>query len=88
MKYKYQFRLINNGVYKSILTSAGLCFRVVKITDQNSEIFSDTIDLSQTHNKINRSVSADDLVNPESYKNPTSTDPNSNVPSVYHILRK
>jgi CheY-like chemotaxis protein len=45
---------------------------VVKITDQNSEIFSGTIDMSQTHNKINRYVSADDLVNPESCKNPTS----------------
>jgi len=55
---------------------------VVKITDQNSEIFSGTIDMSQTHNKINRYVSADDLVNPESYKNPTSTDPNPNVASV------
>jgi len=55
---------------------------VVKITDQNSEIFSGTIDMSQTHNKINRYVSADDLVNPESYKNPISTDPNPNVASV------
>jgi CheY-like chemotaxis protein len=55
---------------------------VVKITDQNSEIFSGTIDMSQTHNKINRYVSADDLVNPESYKNPTSKDPNPNVVSV------
>jgi hypothetical protein len=55
---------------------------VVKITDQNSEIFSGTIDMSQTHNKINRYVSADDLVNPESYKNQTSTDPNPNVASV------
>ena len=55
---------------------------MVKITDQNSEIFSGTIDMSQTHNKINRYVSADDLVNPESYKNPTSTDSNPNVASV------
>ena len=55
---------------------------MVKITDQNSEIFSGTIDMSQTHNKINRYVSADDLVNPESYKNPTSTDPNPNAASV------
>lgn len=38
--------------------------------------------MSQTHNKINRYVSADDLVNPESCKNPTSTDPNPNVASV------
>ncbi|MGB7960798.1 MAG: response regulator [Nitrososphaeraceae archaeon] len=55
---------------------------MVKITDQNSEIFSGTIDMSQTHNKINRYVSADDLVNPESCKNPTSADPNPNVASV------
>lgn len=55
---------------------------MVKITDQNSEIYSGTIDMSQTHNKINRYVSADDLVNPESYKNPTSTDPNLNLASV------
>ena len=55
---------------------------MVKITDQNSEIYSGTIDMSQTHNKINRFVSADNLVNPESYKNSTSTDPNFTVPSV------
>jgi CheY-like chemotaxis protein len=55
---------------------------VVKITEQNSEIFSGTIDMSQTHTKINRYVAADDLVNPESYKNPTSKDPNPNVVSV------
>lgn len=54
---------------------------MVKTTDQNSEIFSGTIDMSQTHNKINRYVSADDLVNPESYKNPTLTDSNPNVAS-------
>ena len=55
---------------------------MVKITDQNSEIFSGTIDMSQTHNEVNRYASADDLVNPESYKNPTLTDPNPNVASV------
>lgn len=55
---------------------------MVKITDQNSEIFSGTIDMSQMHNKINRYVSADDLVNPEYCKNPTSADPNPNVASV------
>ncbi|MGA7369899.1 MAG: hypothetical protein WBX01_12275, partial [Nitrososphaeraceae archaeon] len=42
----------------------------------NSKIFPDTTDMSQTHNGINGYISADDLVNSESYKNPTSPDPN------------
>lgn len=49
---------------------------MVSITEVNSKIFPDTTDMSQTHNGINGYISADDLVNSESYKNPTSTDPN------------
>ena len=38
--------------------------------------------MSLRHNKMYRYISADDLVNSESYKNRTSTDPNQTVPSV------
>lgn len=49
---------------------------MVKITEVNSKIFPDITDMSQTHNGINGYISADDLFNFESYKTPTSTDPN------------
>jgi CheY-like chemotaxis protein len=48
----------------------------------NSKIFSDTGDLSQSRNKLNPCVSADDLVNSKSYKNLIPTDQNASVPSV------
>lgn len=55
---------------------------------QNSRIFSDTKNLSQTRNKLNPSISADDLVNDQFYKNLISTDPNSTVPSVISHTEK
>jgi CheY-like chemotaxis protein len=48
----------------------------------NSKVSSDTGDLSETRNRLNPYVSADDLVNSNSYKNLISTDPNSTVPPV------
>jgi CheY-like chemotaxis protein len=48
---------------------------------QNSKVSSGTTDLSQTPNRLYRYISADDLVNSESYKNLTSPDPNLTVPS-------
>ena len=48
----------------------------------NSKIFSDTGDLSQSRNKLNPYVSADDLVNSNSYKNLIPTDQDSSVQPV------
>lgn len=54
---------------------------MTKIKDLNSNIFLSTTDTSQAFNEINRSISANDLFNSESYKNPISTDPNQTVQS-------
>jgi CheY-like chemotaxis protein len=52
---------------------------VVKIRDVNSNIFLSTTDSSQKFNRINESISSKDLFNSESYRNPTSTEPNQAV---------
>jgi CheY-like chemotaxis protein len=61
---------------------------VVKIADLNSRISLDTTDKSRVHNKINQYISANDLINSESYKNLTSTDPNHAVPSESSISER
>lgn len=52
---------------------------MVKIRDLNSNIFLSTTDSSQKFNRINQSISSKDLFNSESYRNPTSTEPNQAV---------
>lgn len=52
---------------------------MVKIRDLNSNIFLSTTDSPQKFNRINQSISSKDLFNSESYRNPTSTEPNQAV---------
>lgn len=52
---------------------------MVKIRDVNSNIFLSTTASSQKFNRLNQSIPSKDLFNSESYRAPTSTDPNQAV---------
>jgi CheY-like chemotaxis protein len=61
---------------------------MIRTMHMNSKIISDTTNLRQKHNKVNRHISADDLVNSDSYKKLTSTDTNPTVSSASSRSKK